>query len=171
MNIAFSPCSLRPFEEKDIPSLAKHANNRKVWENLRDGFPHPYTLEDAASWIQITQKRTPGLSLSICFEDECVGGIGVMLGQDVHSCTAELGYWLGEEFWGRGIVSQAVALYTDFVMKEFKLLRVFAEPYDHNPASVRILEKAGFEFEGILRKNAVKDGVVRDMLMYAKVAE
>lgn len=171
MNIAFPPYSLRPFSEKDIPSLAKHANNRKVWENLRDGFPHPYTPENAAFWIELTQKRTLGLSLAICFENECIGGIGIMLGEDVHSRTAELGYWLGEEFWGRGIVSQAVALYTDFVMKEFKLLRVFAEPFDHNLASGRILEKAGFQFEGRLRKNAVKDGIVRDMLMYAKVAE
>ena len=169
MKIEFDKYCLRPYRDLDVKSLAKYANNKKIWKNLRDGFPHPYSEENAREWIAITKKNREGLTLAICLEDQAIGNVGISLGVDVHFRTAELGYWLGEEYWGQGIMQNAVRLYVDFVFEEFNLLRVFAEPFEHNVASCRLLEKAGFNLEGKLENNAVKNGVVLDVMMYAKI--
>ncbi len=166
--LEFDEYQLRPLQESDADSMARHANDRQVWLYLRDSFPHPYTVADALAWIQYGTGQPLGLNFGICQGHDCIGVIGIHPGEGVHRKTAELGYWLGQAYWGRGIVSQAVSLYTNFVQQQFELLRIYAEPFSSNPASARVLEKAGFVLEGRLRKNVVKDGQNLDSLLYAK---
>ncbi len=160
---------LRPWRADDLPALVKYANNRKVWSNLRDGFPHPYTEENGRAFIQSAALR-PAF-FAIATPEEAVGSIGLSINEDVHRLTAELGYWLAEPYWGKGIMSQAVSRITEYAFESLGLVRVYAEPYAHNAASCKVLEKAGYALEGRLRKNAIKDGQIIDMFLYAKVKE
>jgi RimJ/RimL family protein N-acetyltransferase len=168
MQLALKSCTIRPWRLDDAESLAKHANNRKVWLGLRDLFPHPYSVKDAREFLQRTTTEQPATNFCIEIEGVAAGGIGVRLGQDVHRHTAGLGYWLGEEFWGCGIMTEAVAAFTDSCFENFPIRRIYAEAFANNPASARVLEKAGFVFEGRLKNNAVKDGKLLDSLLYAK---
>ncbi|PYK21144.1 MAG: GNAT family N-acetyltransferase [Verrucomicrobia bacterium] len=167
MQLVLERCTIRPWRLDDAESLAKHANNRKVWIALRDLFPHPYTIQDAHDFLRRTISERPTTLFCIDVDSGAVGGIGVRVGHDVHRHTAELGYWLGERFWGQGIMSEAVGAFTNFCFNNFPLRRVYAEPFANNPASARVLEKAGFVFEGRLRHNVMKDGKLLDSLLYA----
>lgn len=169
MELKLRGCTIRDWRMDDAESLARHANNRKVWLTLRDRFPHPYTIADAKEFLARATKND-GQEKVYCIDIDgaAVGGIGLRPGEDVHQHTAEFGYWLGEEFWGRGIMSEIVPAFVDYCFKEFSLNRLFAMPHSNNPASARVLEKAGFVLEGRLRKNVVKDGQVLDSLLYAK---
>jgi [ribosomal protein S5]-alanine N-acetyltransferase len=169
MPLATSFGCIRPYVEADAEALARYANNIRIWQNLRDGFPHPYTLENANQFIQMVQRQAPLVFFAIAAPDEVIGGIGITPGQDVHRLTAELGYWLAEPYWGRGIMSEAVRRFSDWAMSRFGLVRIFAEPFIHNSASSRVLEKAGFQLEGVMRRHAIKEGRLIDMLLYAKV--
>ena len=160
--------TIRPWRLDDAESLTRHANNRKVWRALRDRFPHPYTAEDARKFLETTVKFEPITIFCIEVNGAAVGGIGIHLENDVHRHTAELGYWLGEEFWARGVMTEAVGAFTDFCFDRFSLRRIYAEPFANNRASARVLEKAGFSFEGRLKNNVVKDGQVLDSLLYAR---
>ena len=133
--------TIRPWRLDDAESLTRHANNRKVWRALRDRFPHPYTAEDARKFLEATVKFEPITIFCIEVNDAAVGGIGIHLENDVHRHTAELGYWLGEEFWARGVMTEAVGAFTDFCFDRFSLRRIYAEPFANNPASARVLEK------------------------------
>ena len=155
---------------EDAPSLAKYANNKKIWLNVRDAFPHPYTLQDAEAFILSITESDPRNVFAIATQSEAIGSIGLMPGKDVHRYTAEMGYWLAEPFWGKGIMTQAVKSLTDYAIKDLRMLRVFAEPYATNLASAKLLEKAGFICEGILRSNAIKDGKVLDQFLYSYIA-
>src|SRR5437764_2715945 len=168
MQLALERCTIREWRPDDAASLAKHANNRRVWLGLRDAFPHPYTIEDANKFLRGSVAGLPRKNFCIEIGGAAVGGIGLRLGEDVHRHTAEFGYWLAEEFWGRGIMSEVVLAFVDYCFKEFSLNRLFAMPHSSNPASARVLEKAGFVLEGRLRKNVVKDGQVLYSLVYAK---
>jgi ribosomal-protein-alanine N-acetyltransferase len=152
----------------DAESLIKHANNRDVACTLRDTFPHPYTIENAK--VFLTRSTIDQSRKNFCIEIDgaAVGGIGIRIGEDVHRHVGQLGYWLGEEFWGRGIMTEAVSEFVNYCFKKFPLHRVYAEAYANNPASARVLEKAGFVLEGRLRKNVVKDGKILDSLLFAK---
>jgi [ribosomal protein S5]-alanine N-acetyltransferase len=161
-------CTIRDWRLEDAESLSKHANNRRVSINLRDRFPFPYRMEHARSFIERTMSDQPRKNFCIEIDGAAVGGIGLHLGQDVHRHTAEFGYWLGEEFWRRGVMSEVVPAFVNYCFKEFSLNRISAQTYLSNPASARVLEKAGFVLEGRLRKNVVKDGQVLDSLLYAK---
>ena len=152
----------------DAESLTKHANNRHVSINLRDTFPYPYTIHDAKNFLERTVADEPRQNFCIEINGEAVGGIGIRLGQDVNRYTAEFGYWLGQEFWGRGIMGEVVPAFVNYCFKEFSLNRMFAMPHSNNPASARVLERAGFVLEGRLRMNVMKDGQVLDSLLYAK---
>jgi ribosomal-protein-alanine N-acetyltransferase len=169
MLINIDKFKIRDWEENDTHSIAKYANNRKIWQNLRDGFPHPYHLSDAENFLSLVFAQNPRTFYALASQEEAIGGIGLGLGVDVHRFTAELGYWLAEPFWNLGIMTKAVALFTEFAFDKFKLNRIYAEPYVTNPASARILEKAGFVLEGMLRSNVYKDGKVLDQFLYAKV--
>jgi RimJ/RimL family protein N-acetyltransferase len=168
MQLMLQRCTIRPWRLDDAESLAKHANNRKVWLSLRDKFPHPYTSENARQFLEATVKSEPITDFCIEVSGAAVGGIGIHLGIDVHRHTAELGYWLGEEFWARGIMTEAVGAFADFCFDTFSLRRIYAEPFANNRASARVLEKAGFVFEGCLKNNVIKDGQLHDSLLYAR---
>ena len=168
MELKLQRCTIRDYRLSDAESLAKHANNRKVWLGLRDAFPHPYAIEDAENFMQGSIAGLPRIHFCIDIDGAAAGGIGLRPGEDVHRHTAEFGYWLGEEFWGQGLMSEVVPAFVDYCFKEFSLHRIFAMPHSNNPASARVLEKAGFVLEGRLRKNVVKDGQVLDSLLYAK---
>jgi [ribosomal protein S5]-alanine N-acetyltransferase len=171
MEIVLSRCRLRPYREGDRASIARYADNRRIWINMRDRFPHPYTLADADAWIRRVAGEKPPTQCGIEVEGEAVGGIGLTLQEDVHRCSAELGYWLGEPFWGRGIMSEVVPAFTAYAFATFDLCRVYATVFEWNPASARIVEKAGYVLEGRLRKSVTKDGRTIDQLMYGCVRE
>lgn len=168
MQLVLERCTIRPWRLDDADSLARHANNRKVWIALRDLFPHPYTIEDAHTFLKSVINSEPATLFCVEANDAAVGGIGIRIGADVHRQTAELGYWLGEDFWRRGIMTEAVAAFTDFCFENFQLRRVYAEPFANNAASPRVLEKAGFTFEGRLKNNVLKDGELLDSLLFAR---
>ena len=146
-------CTIRPWRLDDAESLARHANNRKVWLAVRDLFPHPYTIQDAHEFLQRATSELSEMKFCIEIEGAAVGGIGVHPGQDVHRFAATMGYWLGEQFWGRGIMTEAVTAVTDFCFDNFPLRRIFAEVFSSNPASARVLEKIGMKYEGRQRES------------------
>jgi RimJ/RimL family protein N-acetyltransferase len=171
MNLDCGPCVVRSWQVGDEDSLARHANDRDIWLNLRDRFPHPYTRADAEHWIRFALGQQPATNFAIAVAGEAVGGIGLMLHDDVERCSAEVGYWLGRAFWGRGIVTAALRRLTAHAFPAYSLTRIYALPFADNAASIRVLVKAGFRFEGRLRRSAVKDGVVRDQVVYAVTDE
>jgi [ribosomal protein S5]-alanine N-acetyltransferase len=168
MQFVLERCTVRPWRLDDAESLAKHANNRKIWLEVRDLFPHPYTIQNAHEFLQRTISEQSAMKFCIEIEGAAVGGIGVHPGEDVHRHTATVGYWLGEEFWGRGIMTDVVIAVTDFCFDNFPLRRISAEVFSNNPASSRVLEKAGFTFEGRLKYHVLKDGKLLDSLLYAR---
>jgi RimJ/RimL family protein N-acetyltransferase len=161
--------AIRPWSDTDVDSIVKYADNRNVWLNLRDGFPHPYTRDDARSFLALVKQQNPMTFFAIASDDKAIGAIGITLNQDVHRLTAELGYWIGEPFWGKGIMSEAVRLFTDFAFDNFRLVRIYAEPYTANKGSCRVLEKAGYSLEGRLRSNVIKDNQILDQFLFARV--
>jgi [ribosomal protein S5]-alanine N-acetyltransferase len=161
-------CTIRSWRLDDAAPLAKHANNRKIWLGLRDLFPHPYTIDNANEFLRCELRTQPITNFSIDIDGLAVGGIGIRIGEDVYRHTAELGYWLSEDFWGHGITSEAVPAFSNYCFENFPLHRIYAEPYANNPASARVLEKAGFVLEGRLKNNVFKDGQILDSLLYAK---
>jgi RimJ/RimL family protein N-acetyltransferase len=164
-----SRCALRAWRVGDEASLVRHANNRNVWRNLRDRFPFPYTAADAEAWIAHTGAQTPATAFAIVVDGAAVGGIGLELGTDVHRRSAEIGYWLGEPFWGRGIATEALRGMTEYAFATFDICRLEAGVFEWNPASARVLEKAGYALEGRSRSAVVKDGRLGDRLLYALV--
>jgi RimJ/RimL family protein N-acetyltransferase len=144
MRLVLERCTIRPWRLDDAESLVGHANNRKVWLGVRDAFPHPYTIRDAHEFIGHATLEYPVTRFCIDIDGVAVGGIGIHLGQDVHRHTATIGYWLGEEFWRRGIMTEAVTELIEFCFQNFPLRRISAEVFANNPASARVLEKAGF---------------------------
>lgn len=171
VELRLETCSVRSFRASDAESLARHADNRKVWINLRDRFPHPYTLDDARAFLSAVIGRTPETSFAIEVGDEAVGGIGFTLREDVERVSAEIGYWVGEAHWGRGIATEALVAMTDHAIGAHGLTRVYAPTFEWNHASQRVLEKAGYVLECRQRRSAIKDGRVLDQLVYAFVPD
>jgi RimJ/RimL family protein N-acetyltransferase len=167
MELKLDNCTIRDWRAGDEDALVRHANNRNVWRNLRDAFPHPYTRSDAEQWISAASGTLPVTSFAIQVDDEAAGGIGIVLGQDIHRRSAEIGYWLSELHWGRGITTEAVRAMTAYAFAHFDLVRIWAGVFEWNPASARVLEKAGFEFEARLKKAVIKDGKIVDELLYS----
>jgi RimJ/RimL family protein N-acetyltransferase len=160
-------CIIRPWTRADREPLVRHADNRQVWLMLRDQFPHPYTRADADDWLAHVAQQQPVTSFAIVVGDDAAGGIGLAPQPDVHRRSAEVGYWLGEAFWNRGIMTAAVRAFTTYAFDAFDLIRIFAGVFSSNPASMRVLEKAGYTRVGILRRSVVKDGQVLDQVLYA----
>ena len=171
MHISTPSCILRPWSVSDAPSLTIHANNPDIARNMRDGFPSPYTRDDADRFIAMAQNQQTAIMLAIEVEGEAVGGIGIHPFSDVYCRTAEIGYWLSQPYHGRGIVTDAVRGFIPAIFEHTDIIRIFAEPFAFNAASCRILEKAGFICEGTLRNNAVKNGQVIDMKMYSNIKD
>lgn len=166
MHIPAYPCILRDWHESDLASLVEHANNRNVWLNLRDRLPHPYTEADGRAWIAYNATEEPRTNFAIEYNHEAVGSIGLVLQNDIETGTAEVGYWLGEAFWGRGISTAALRAFAAWAFPEFNLRRLFAGVMVGNYASRRVLEKVGFQLEGIHRQHVIKEGVVQDQAYY-----
>ncbi len=160
---------IRDWQMEDAPSISKYANNRKIWQNLRDGFPNPYSIHDAEVFITRVNEANPRTVFAIATESEAIGSIGLMLGKDVHRFTAEIGYWLAEPFWSKGIMTHAVRFLAHWAFCELKLHRISAAPYATNPASHSVLVKAGFTREGILRSSVFKDGKILDQFLYSYI--
>jgi RimJ/RimL family protein N-acetyltransferase len=169
MKIVYPGGEIRPWLPGDAPELARLADNRKVWRNLRDGFPSPYTKRDAKSWIRAASRQIPHRHFAITADGALAGAIGLILKDDMNTGTAETGYWLGEPFWGRGIMTAALPAFTAFAFDAFSLRRIYAHVLEWNPASMRVLEKSGYALEGRMRRSALKDGEVADELLYAIV--
>jgi ribosomal-protein-alanine N-acetyltransferase len=170
--IEAGPLILRPWKLSDAEALVRHANNRKIWLNLRDRFPHPYTQADARAWCALHAADTNSPhNFAIEFQGEAIGAIGLEFFTDVHRKTAEIGYWLGEPMWGRGFATAAVKAVSEYAFAAFDLCRLQATVFQWNPASARVLEKAGYTMEGRLRSYIFKDNLVCDALMYARVRQ
>jgi len=167
VEIKLSRCTLRPWHKGDEVSLARYANNRNVSRNLRDRFPFPYTAADAEEWIGLTAGKTPTQHFAIVVDGSGVGGIAAEPGEGERRRSAEVGYWLGEPFWGRGIATEALRAVTDYAFATFDVIRLEAGVFGWNPASARVLEKVGYTLEGRMRQAVVKDGRVGDRLLYA----
>lgn len=162
-------CTVRPWRAGDEPSLTRHANNRRVSLNMRDRFPYPYSHADAEEWIRTASAETPVTNFAIVVAGSAVGGIGFELGADVFRRSTEIGYWLGEEFWGRGIATEAVRTMTEYAFARFDVYRIHAMVFEWNPGSMRVLEKAEYTCEGRRRLSVTKDGRTIDSLLYAVV--
>ena len=161
--------SIREWKIEDAPDLAVALNNKKIHDNLRDGLPFPYTESDAADFIHLmlNAESDTQYAFAITYGDKVIGSIGVFRKDNVHRLTAELGYYIAEPYWGKGITTKAVQLICDYVFANTDIIRIFAVPFAANIASCRVLEKVGFQVEGILRQNAFKNGQILDMKMYA----
>lgn len=171
MYLEFPGGVIRSWRSDDALALARHANNRRVWANLRDRFPSPYTLDDADGWLRHCARAVPATDFALDVDGEAVGGIGVVLRSDVERVDAEVGYWLGEAHWGKGVMSGAMQVFAPWALERFNLARLHAHVFHFNAASARVLEKAGFTLEGRLRHSAVKDGSLIDQLLYARLRD
>lgn len=164
-------CIIREWCIEDAEDLAAAINNKKVQDNLRDGLPYPYSVEDAKEYIKavLAADENSTYAFAITLGEKVIGSIGVFRNDNIHYRTAEMGYYIAEPYWGRGFGTSAVKQISSYILQYTDIVRIYAEPFANNQASCRILEKAGFQLEGILRKNAVKNGAMLDMCMYAMI--
>ena len=164
-------CIIRQWRESDAADLAAALSNKKVQDNLRDGLPYPYTEKDGLDFINAMLSADPNdtFAFAVTVDDKAIGSIGVFRQGNIHRLTAELGYYVAEEYWGNGIMTEAVRQICEYVFKNSDIIRIYAEPFAYNEASCRVLEKAGFQFEGVLRSNAIKNNKVLDMKMYSLI--
>jgi len=163
--------TLRSWTKEDAPSLVKYADNPKIAGNMRDRFPHPYTLTDAERFITMATTTTKALLLAIEVNGEAAGAIGITPLNDEYKKTAEIGYWLAEPYWGRGIMTDVVKAVVPVAFEHFDIVRIQAGVYSKNPASMRVLEKAGFEREAVHKKTVFKNGVVMDEVVFVRFLE
>jgi [ribosomal protein S5]-alanine N-acetyltransferase len=172
MEISFEGILLRPWSVRDASKLALIADNKNIADNLRDGFPFPYSLKDAKDWLSlILPENFPPLFFAIIFEKELVGSIGIVKKSDIYRRNFEIGYFISESFWGRGIATKAIKAATSYAFKDFDIVRVYAEPFSDNAGSRRALEKAGFNLEATLKRNVIKNGIIKDSCIYSVLKE
>jgi RimJ/RimL family protein N-acetyltransferase len=166
-------CKIRKWKLTDAKDIAVALSNKKIQDNLRDGLPYPYSEQDGIDYISsmLSANEDETFAFAITLDDKVIGSIGVFRQQNIHRQTAEMGYYIAEEYWGKGIMTDAVKQICEYVFKNSDILRIYAEPFAYNTGSCRVLEKAGFQYEGTLRNNAVKNGKVIDMKMYSLLRE
>ena len=164
-------CKIRRWELSDARDLATALSNKKIQDNLRDGLPYPYTEQDGKEFISamLAANENDTFAFAITVNGKVIGSIGAFRQTNIHNKTAELGYYIAEEYWGKGIMTEAVKQLCDYVFSHTDIIRIYAEPFAYNIGSCRVLEKAGFQYEGTLRSNALKNGNVFDMKMYSKL--
>lgn len=153
---------LRTLHEDDAAILAELANNKKIWDNVRDYIPNPYTLKDGKEFIEMTQKENPPLTFAITYEGNFCGVIGLVGLTDIHRKTAEIGYWLGEPYWGKNIMTTALQLITNYGLHQLGFIRIQTLVFEYNTNSMRVLEKCGYVKEGIFRKAIIKNDKIWD---------
>ena len=164
-------CKIRRWELSDARDLATALSNKKIQDNLRDGLPYPYTEQEGKEFISamLAANENDTFAFAITVNGKVIGSIGAFRQGNIHRQTAELGYYIAEEYWGKGIMTEAVKQLCDYVFSNTDIIRIYAEPFAYNIGSCRVLEKAGFQYEGTLRSNALKNGNVFDMKMYSKL--
>lgn len=162
-------CRIRKWELVDAKDLAAALSNTKIQDNLRDGLSYPYTEQDGIDYISamLSADENDTFAFAITVDEKVIGSIGVFRQGNIHRQTAEVGYYIAEEYWGKGIMTEAIKQTCKYVFDKSDIIRIYAEPFAYNAASCRVLEKAGFQYEGTLRKNAIKNGKVIDMKMYS----
>lgn len=171
VRIKLTGCEIRSWRRDDANTIVRHADNRRIWRNLRDVFPHPYTLADAHAFLDLVIGQSPETVFCIAMADEAIGAVGLRPQEDVERYSAEVGYWLGEAYWGRGIMTEILPAFTEYAIRGLGFHRLFATPFAWNSASCRVLEKSGYTVEGRMRHSAWKDGQFVDQLLYAFVAD
>lgn len=171
MTIPFGDFQIREFQQTDVSSLVKYANNYNVARFLRDAFPHPYTQEHAVRWINFVTIDSFNLSFAIANEKELIGGIGATPNQDVNRFTSEIGYWLAEPFWNKGIITKAVKTFCSYLFTNYDFNHLTASIYEGNDASIRVVQKVGFVLEGVMRKNVFKENRFLDQYIYGLLKE
>ena len=160
---------LREWKIEDAHDLVAAINNKKILDNLRDGIPYPYSESDALEFIKamLNAEKDSQYAFAITYDEKVIGSIGVFRKENIHRLTAEMGYYIAEHYWGMGITTKAIEQMCNYVFENTDIIRIFAEPFASNVASCRVLEKSGFQLEGTLRKNAIKNAQIIDMRMYA----
>ncbi|MCG8696541.1 MAG: GNAT family N-acetyltransferase [Bacteroidales bacterium] len=171
MQIESQRIILRPWKETDVDELATLANNRKIADNLRDGFPFPYELENARDFVQMAINAKRDLLFAVETEGRLAGGCGIMFKTDVYRKNVEIGYWLGEPFWGKGYATEMICGLRDYIFSKLDIVRIYAEPYADNIGSRRALEKAGFNCEAVFKNNVFKNNVLKDSCIYSILQE
>jgi [ribosomal protein S5]-alanine N-acetyltransferase len=162
-------CTIRRWQWGDEKALIAAANNPKIARQLRDRFPHPYTVADAEAWLAYATTSTTNTEYAIEVDGIAIGSIGLTPGKDIERLTAEVGYWLREESWGRGIATAALVGFSNWLFTEWEFLRLEAKVFAGNSGSRRVLEKAGYQLEGILRRSVIKNGLILDQALYARL--
>ena len=162
---------LREWKRSDAAALARIANNKKVWDNVRDRLPYPYTKKDAKEWLALVKKQNTTTTFCVEVDGETAGSVGFTLKEDVYRKNAEIGYFIGEEYWGKGVATEAVKQLVNYIRKNFDLVRIYAEVFEYNKASMKVLEKNGFYLECIRKKAAIKNNVVLDDYVWVKLLE
>lgn len=160
---------IRQWKNEDLQELVSQANNINVWNNLRNYFPHPYTEEHGKAWLEKVVDALPAINMAIEADGKLAGGIGLILNGDVYIKSAEIGYWLGEQYWGRGIATEALRQMTEYAFYYFDLVRLYAEVFETNKASMRVLEKNGYYLEGVRRKAVFKNNALMDDYIWVKL--
>lgn len=164
-------CKIRKWKLSDAKDLASVISNKKIQDNLRDGLPYPYTEQDATDYISamLSEDENETFAFAITIDNKAIGSIGAFRQKNIHRHTAEIGYYIAEEYWGKGLMTEAVKQICSYIFDKSNIVRIYAEPFSYNKASCRVLEKAGFLYEGTLRSNAIKNGKTVDMLMYSRL--
>jgi len=161
--------TLKTLSDSNLETLASLANNKSIWLNVRDVFPNPYTIYDAQSYYNFVKDNPQNVIKAIHYKGEFCGMIGLFPKNDVYKYSGELGYWLGEPFWGKGIATQALQLICIHAFEELGLERVYAGVFDYNKGSAKVLEKNGFQKEGVMRRAVFKNGEFCDEVIYGKI--
>ena len=169
VSLEFGTIKLRPLLSNDSLKLSELANNKKIWDNVRDFFPHPYSENNAIEFIEICRKEDPQVTFAIEFEGELVGVIGLIPQSDIYALSAEIGYWIGEQYWNNGIATEAIGLIVPYGFYTLDLRRIYSGVFDFNKASQRVLEKCGFELEGIFKNAIIKNNKIVNEYRYAIV--
>jgi len=172
MEIVFEGIVLRPWSGIDAKKLALIADNKNISDNLRDGFPYPYSVKDAKIWLEsILPENNPPRFFAILSEGVLVGSIGIVSKTDIYRKNFEIGYFLDEKYWGKGIATKAIKAATSYAFSNFDVVRVYAEPFADNPGSRKVLEKAGFVLEATFKSNVIKNGIIKDSCIYSVLKE
>ncbi|MCK5169478.1 MAG: GNAT family N-acetyltransferase [Bacteroidales bacterium] len=158
---------LRNWQEKDVKSLSRNANNKKIWDNLRDGFPYPYTEMAAKQWITIANQDKPLTNFAVVYKGSAIGGVGIIKQNDIFRKNAEIGYWLGEKYWNKGISTKALKAMIEYSFNTFDVIRLFAHVFESNEASIKVLTKCGFTEEACLKKSIIKNNQILDCYIYS----
>lgn len=161
---------IREWRKEDKQPLLQLVNNKKIWDNVRDRLPFPYTEKDADEWLGLNIGIKPVLNFVIEVDGQFAGSIGMVPKEDVHRCNMEIGYWIGEPFWNKGVVTKAIALLEPLIWKNFPhVTRIYADVYEHNIASMKALEKNGFHLEAIHKKAVIKNNLLLDEHLWVKL--